>query len=237
MSIPLGFKFIDVFALLFFWFAWIVFQYCSTHARWHKRTITYQMNQYRIRWMKNMINRDPVVPDILIQTSLQQGVGFFASTSLIVIGALFAALGSSEQALGILKDFPITTETSIVQWEFKVLMLVLMFVFAFFKFAWSLRLFNYVAILVGAAPAENEACEDRNDYAVRVARLHALGASHFTSGLNAYSYALAAFTWFISPWIFMVATVWVTLVMYRRTFRSKFSRILAGELVTDELGP
>lgn len=184
-----------------------------------------------------MINRDPVVPDILIQTSLQQGVGFFASTSLIVIGALFAALGSSEQALGILKDFPITTETSIVQWEFKVLMLVLMFVFAFFKFAWSLRLFNYVAILVGAAPAENEACEDRNDYAVRVARLHALGASHFTSGLNAYSYALAAFTWFISPWIFMVATVWVTLVMYRRTFRSKFSRILAGELVTDELGP
>lgn len=180
--------------------------------------------------MKNMMRRDPVVPDILIQTSLQQGVGFFASTSLIVIGALFAALASSEQALNILKDFPFATQTTTAQWEFKVLMLVLMFVFAFFKFAWSLRLFNYVAILVGAAPGMSTDEDVKSEYAVRVARLHALGASHFTAGLNAYFFALAAFTWFIGPWIFIIVTVWVTLVMYRRAFRSKFSRILAGEI-------
>ena len=30
--------------------------------------------------------------------------------------------------------------------------LILIFIYAFFKFAWSYRLFNYVAILLGAMP-------------------------------------------------------------------------------------
>ena len=226
---PLGFSFVDIFALVFFLLAWAVFEYASNHTKWHHRTISYQMDQLRILWMKNMIKRDPVVPDILIQTSLQQGVGFFASTSIIVIGALFAALGSAEQAINLLSDFPMTITTTKTQWEFKVLMLVLIFVFAFFKFAWSMRLFNYVAILVGAAPGDEADQQEKNNFAIKAARLHALGASHFTAGLNAYFFALAAFTWFINPLVFVVAIVWVNLVMYRRAFRSKFSRILSGK--------
>ena len=187
------------------------------------------MDQQRILWMKNMIKRDPVVPDILIQTSLQQGVGFFASTSIIVIGALFAALGSAEQAINLLSDFPMTITTTKTQWEFKVLMLVLIFVYAFFKFAWSMRLFNYVAILVGAAPGDEADQQEKNSFAIKAARLHALGASHFTAGLNAYFFALAGFTWFINPLVFVAAIVWVNLVIYRRAFRSKFSRILSGK--------
>ncbi len=226
---PLGFSSIDIFALAFFWLAWAGYEYVSNHTSWHSRTISHQMDEQRILWMKNMINRDPVVPDILIQTSLQQGVGFFASTSIIVIGALFAALGSAEQAITVLSDFPLTVDTTKAQWEFKVLMLVLIFVYAFFKFAWSMRLFNYVAILVGAAPGGDADEQTRNSFAVKAARLHALGASHFTAGLNAYSFALAAITWFINPLVFIIAIIWVNLVMYRRAFRSKFSRILSGD--------
>lgn len=226
---PLGFSFVDIFALLLFWLAWAVFEYTTNHTKWHTQTLAYQIDQQRISWMKNMINRDPVVPDILIQTSLQQGVGFFASTSMIVIGALFASLGSAEQAINVLSDFPMTIATTKAQWEFKVLMLVLIFVFAFFKFAWSMRLFNYVAILVGAAPGEGADEQEKNTFALKAARLHALGASHFNAGLNAYFFALAAFTWFINPLVFVVAIVWVNLVMYRRAFRSKFSKILSGK--------
>ena len=39
----------------------------------------------------------------------------------------------------------------------KVLLLVVVFVFAFFKLTWSLRQFNYVAILIGAAPPPEDA--------------------------------------------------------------------------------
>ena len=34
----------------------------------------------------------------------------------------------------------------------KVIGLAVIFVYAFFKFAWSYRLFNYMAIIVGAVP-------------------------------------------------------------------------------------
>ena len=37
-------------------------------------------------------------------------------------------------------------------WEVKVLLLIGIFVFAFFKFAWAFRLTHYTAILIGAAP-------------------------------------------------------------------------------------
>ena len=37
-------------------------------------------------------------------------------------------------------------------WEIKAIGLAVIFVYAFFKFAWSYRLFNYVAILLGAMP-------------------------------------------------------------------------------------
>jgi uncharacterized membrane protein len=34
--------------------------------------------------------------------------------------------------------------------------LILIFIYAFFKFAWSYRLFNYVAILLGAMPPSSQ---------------------------------------------------------------------------------
>ena len=37
-------------------------------------------------------------------------------------------------------------------WEAKTIGLAVIFVYAFFKFAWSYRLYNYVAIMLGATP-------------------------------------------------------------------------------------
>lgn len=153
---------------------------------------------------------------------------FFASTSIIVIGALIAGLGASEQAIRLLADLPFTVETTRAQWELKILLLLITFVFAFFKFAWSLRLFNYVTILIAASPTRESSATELDDYAARLAKLHALGARHFTRGINAYFFALAAFAWFVHPIFFIVATIWVSLVLYRRTFRSKFMGILTG---------
>jgi len=213
MSLPLDFSLVDCLALLLFMFVWLLFEILPNRAPWYKRSISYHMGQFRNDWMKNMVVREPQVLDALIQTSLQQGIGFFASTSILVIGALFAALGASEEALKILGDFPFTVTTTKIQWEFKILLLIVTFAFAFFKFAWALRLFNYVSILIGASPYRSNDKALKDDYAVKLARLHSLGARHFTTGVNAYFFALAAIAWFINPWAFIMATLWVALVM------------------------
>lgn len=194
-----------------------------------------------------MVHREPKMVDALIQNTLQYGVLFFASTTILVIGALMAGLGSSDEALALLADMPFATNPSRTAWEIKVLLVIFIFTFAFFKFAWSYRLFNYVMVLVGASPdvtvtsslgslhgGEYKAADSdteieyRENYAISVGRLHALGARHFTTGLNSYFFALAAVAWFLDPRLFIGATIWVSVVLYRRAFRSNFMKILAG---------
>lgn len=199
-----------------------------------------------------MVRRDPKMPDVLIQNTLQYGVLFFASTSILLIGGLMAALGASDQAQTILKELPFASPFTQTGWELKVLLVIFIFTFAFFKFAWSYRLFNYVLIMIGGAPdpgvtgptkdgavLQQAASQDsalsvsRDDeyherYASSIAQMHTLAARHFTTGMNSYFFALAAIAWFVSPLLFIVATIWVSLVLYRRAFRSHFASILTN---------
>lgn len=175
--------------------------------------------------MRNLIARKGNPFDALIQNGLQQGVLFFGSTSVLLIGAMVAGLGASDRAVSVLKDLPLSSTQTNTEWEIKLLLVLFIFVFAFFKFAWSFRLFNYVIIMIGAAPGTASTSEANEKYAIKLARLHALGAMHFTTGLNSYFFALAAFAWFLNAWLFIAATIWVSIVLYRRAFRSKFCKI------------
>lgn len=224
---PTGFELIDLVAALFFLIAWMTHYWVVYSSPLRTRSISYCMFDYRVRWMKSMMHREAHMVDALIQNSLQQGNLFFASSSILVIGAMLAGLGAADQAVTILNDLPFSTQTTRLEWDIKVVLVLLIFTFAFFKFAWSYRLFNYVIILIGSAPQVIAEGRDSDQFALKLARLHALGASHFQTGLNAFFFALAASTWFLNAWIFLVATVWVSLVLYRRAFRSTFRRVLA----------
>ena len=226
MQMPFGFSVVDAVALLLFFSVWVSFYYVVNVSRWRKYTITASMAHMREQWMRNVVIRNDSPVDAIIQNGLQQGVLFFASTTVLLIGGLVAGLGASDRAVDILKDLPLVTTTSVVQWELKTLLIVFIFVMAFFKFAWSHRLYNYILVMIGAAPKHTEDKATLEHYAKKLSLLHALAAKHYTIGLNAYFFALAAFAWFINPWCFMLATVWVMLVLYRRAFRSEFLRLL-----------
>ena len=234
MLAAIGLSTLDAIALALFLLAWLGFEWGQRMPGLHQRSITFQMDQFREHWMRNMVRRDQRVMDQISQSTLQSSVGFFASTAMLVIGALIAGLGASDQALNLLANLPLAVETSSSVWHLKMLLLLFIFVFAFFKFAWSMRLFSYVTILVGASPdyeidvrsSDAEINQRLDRYALRVARLHALAASHFSTGINAFYFAIAALGWLLNPWVFIGATLWVWLVIYRRTFHSRFMRIL-----------
>lgn len=230
-----GFTILDVIALFVFFASWKIHFWIVNKSPWRHKTISAKMSMFRQRWMNAMVYRELKMPDAIIQNTLQYGVLFFASTSILLIGALMAGFGASDQAIAMLGDLPFAVNTTRTVWEVKVLLVALIFTFAFFKFTWSYRLFNYVLIMIGAAPdlavAAVKGVEDPvdpEDYGSRVAQLHTLGARHFTTGLNAYFFALAACTWFLSPVLFIAATIWISLVLYRRAFWSTFARILSG---------
>lgn len=228
-----GFSAADLFAVGFFILSWFGYFWIINRSPLRVRTITYHMNKMRVQWMKVHIQRDVKMFDALIQNGFQQGVLFFASTSILIVGAMLAGLGSTEEAIDMLTDLPFTSSTTRTVWEVKVLLITCIFVFSFFKFAWSYRQFNYVMIVAGAAKAPDKQSEEEVDqYARKMAAMHGLAALHFTTGLNAYFFALAAFAWFLNAWAFIVATIWITGVLYRRAFASKFVKILTDQVTS-----
>src|SRR6185295_16246216 len=117
------------------------------------------MNAYRETWMRRMLARDNRMVDMQVMAAIQNGTAFFASTSLIAIGGALTLLRSTEELISAVSPLGISSSRGL--WEVKAIGLAVIFAYAFFKFAWSYRLYNYVAILFGAMPppAEKDTAE------------------------------------------------------------------------------
>ena len=103
--------------------------------------------------------------------------------------------------------------------------LIVIFVYAFFKFAWSYRLFNYFALLVGAAPLPAEKDTPAAQlFAHRAARLSSDAGRHFNRGQRAFFFALAYLGWFLGPVPLALSTAGVLVVMWQRQFASDARR-------------
>ena len=191
-----------------------------------RASLSRTMDRYRHGWMSTMAGRELRMIDTMIQGSVLQGCTFFASTSILLVGGLFTLLGASDSAMAVVRDIPYAAETTRTLWQIKVLGLVTVLMYAFFKFAWAHRLYTYCIVVMGATPMEE--APDTQSFARRAARLLDLGALHFDRGIRAYYYTFAATAWFLHPVLFMVSTVWVTAVLLRREFRSRTRSILAS---------
>ena len=106
-------------------------------------------------------------------------------------------------------------------WEIKCVGLIIIFIYAFFKFSWSYRLFNYVAIMLGAMPpATQRDTEEAQAHVMRTTKLFESAGSHFNRGQRAFFFALGYLGWFISPWALFITTAAVVIVIWRRQFAS-----------------
>jgi uncharacterized membrane protein len=76
-------------------------------------------------------------------------------------------------------------------------------------------------MLIGAAPPPAADEAERERAAQRLAALNALAGDEFNSGIRAYYFGLAAVSWIIQPWMFMVVTTLIVAVLYRRDFASR----------------
>ncbi|OJU24563.1 MAG: hypothetical protein BGN89_06445, partial [Alphaproteobacteria bacterium 64-6] len=162
--------------------------------------------------------------------SLSQGNAFFASTSAIGIGGLAAMIGSGDQVQKLFERLPYAAQSSPVVWELKLILLISIFIYAFFKFAWAFRLAHYTAIMIGATPIANGSNHaDCEEHALRTARLIGIAGEHSNSGLRAFYCAIAALAWFYHPIAFMIATAWVLSILVRRDFFSRSRRLLFGQ--------
>ena len=160
--------------------------------------------------------------------NLTRSSQFFASTTMLILGALVAMMGYAEKAAGVIAELPFTQQVSERVWELKILLLVLIFVFAFFKLSWSIRQFGLASVLVGATRKPVPDAEEYAGHINRITALASFASGNFNNGLRAYYFGVAALSWFLHPVLMVGMTVCIVYVLHQREFRSRTLQILAG---------
>jgi uncharacterized membrane protein len=218
---------LDLAAIAFFVVAWAGYALAVEWAPHHRAGLNSLMNRYREVWVRRMLAREMRMVDMQIMASLQNGTAFFASTTLIAIGGALTLLRATEEILGLMAALPFGLPTSRGEWEAKTVGLIVIFVYAFFKFAWAYRLFNYVAILLGAMPPATERdTAEAEAHVIRTTRVFQSAGRHFNRGQRAFFFALGYLGWFMGPWVLIAATAAVVIVMWRRQFASESRQAL-----------
>jgi uncharacterized membrane protein len=220
----------DLLALAFFLIAWIGYAILLEWTTQGQSGLNARMHLYRDRWMHEMLRRDMRMVDAQIMASLQNGTAFFASTSLIAIGGTLTILRTTDDLITIVSTLPFGVQTTRMLWEIKTIGLAVIFVYAFFKFAWSYRLYNYVAIMIGAMPPASERDDpEARRHALRTGKLCEAAGRHFNRGQRAFFFALGYLGWFVSPWLLVATTAAIFAVMWFRQFGSDARAAMTAE--------
>ncbi|MBV1911855.1 MAG: DUF599 domain-containing protein [Kangiellaceae bacterium] len=207
--------------IAFFWFlaCWGGYTFFANSKSVKGKNLSHSLTDLRSLWMQAMLTREVKIADMTSLVALQRTVTFFASTTIFILAGLLAVLGASDKALRLAQAIPFVAEHSQSLWEIKILFMIFIFVYAFFKFTWAVRQYNFSLVMVGAAPEKG----DKNEtiYIKNTNDLLSLANKSFNYGLRAYTFSMATIAWFINPLLFIFATAWVVAILYRREFRSK----------------
>ena len=146
---------------------------------------------------------------------------------LLAVGAGLALLRATNDSIAVLAQLPVDLSPSPALWEIKCIGLILIFVYAFFKFAWAYRLYNYVSIMLGAMPfAADKDTPEAEAHVMRTTRLFQAAGTNFNRGQRAFFFALGYLGWFAGPLELMASTAAVVVVMWWRQFASPAQRAL-----------
>ncbi len=205
-------------------YAWFARRRALTHP-----SILASTNRIRRAWMLQATYREVRVVDGVVIQNLSTSPSFFASTTILIVGGLLAVLGTTQKASELVREIPFAALTSALVFDLKVVLLLVIFVYAFFRFTWSMRQYTFGALLVAAAPEARlfeEQGLSREAFADRAGRIVGLAAETFNDGLRAYYFSFAAIGWFLSPLVFLLATAGVIYILYQREFRSDVLDVL-----------
>ena len=216
-----------LFASLFPILCWLAYNGCVPLVERRTPSLSVIMSLQRRRWVANAARRESPL-DAILSGNLMQAVSLLASTSVLIILAIFAAFGAVGQLQSTLNLLGLGHDVTEAEMQFHLLVLLAIFVSSFFAFTLSLRQFNHFCIMLGAIDHEQLASSDEID---AIAMLNALAAKNFNNGIRAYYFAVPAVAWFVSPWAAIGVTVLTISFIIHREFFSTGHRIAASVAV------
>jgi uncharacterized membrane protein len=185
------------------------------------------MNMQRRRWVANASRRDNPF-DAILSGNIMGSVSFLASTAVLLILAIFTLFGQVPSLMEALNSLSFNRLYTSADIQLHLLVMLAMYVLAFFAFTLSLRQFNHFCIMLGAMDHSEPTSDEELD---AITRMNALGAKNFNSGIRAYYFSVATVAWFVSEWLPIAASIATILILAHREFFSSSHRTAASAAV------
>jgi uncharacterized membrane protein len=185
------------------------------------------MNLQRRRWVANASVRESPF-DAILSGNIMQSVSFLASTAVLMVLAVFAVFGQIPALMESLSSLSLDARYTVGEVQIHLVVMLAMFVLAFFAFTLSLRQFNHFCIMLGAIDHTVATSEEEID---AITEMNILGARNFNSGIRAYYFSVSTVAWFVSEWATIAACLLTILVLAQREFLSSAHRTAASAAI------
>ncbi len=207
---------LDLAALVWFVVIWLGYTIGQDRPWSWAGGINHHLRRLRVIWIRRTLEREIRLMDSQLVGHTMNSVTFFASTTMLILAGLLGLIGNVDRVYTVADRLTFTVRTSPELFETKLLLLLAIFIYAFFQFTWALRQFNYTCAMLGAAPTPPLATHHRDALAETVAAVMTHAVTALNGGLRAYYFALAVLTWFIHPWMFLVTSNLVVVILVWR---------------------
>lgn len=202
---------------------WALYAFIVPRLEPVRPSLSSLMNIQRRRWIAHAVSRNNPL-DAILSSNLMSSIAFFASSTLLMILALFAVFGQLPAIREILAHLRPDYVGAAYELEFHMIAILALFIMAFLSFTVSLRQFNHFCIMLGAIQENEDVTERDVDI---VAFLNAVGAKNFNLGIRAYYFSSAMLVWFLSPIAAIAMTLFVLLFLIHGEFFSTARRLVA----------
>ena len=222
-------SYLDWASLAWLMLCWIIYSLFAKRQANSVASLSSVLHVHRINWMRRLLQREIRVGDATLVANLERNVTFFASSCVLILAGLLAALTATEQLQGVVARMSFAEHTGTTTIELKLATLIVIFIYAFFTFTWSMRQYGFASVIIGAAPMPNEesiTAAERRSVAIYGAKIIDQASHSYNYGLRAFYFSLAVVTWFVGPWFLVASATLVVGILYEREFLSKSLRAL-----------
>lgn len=226
-SLPSDFDLLQGITITFLFAAW--FSYAAILRIISSGSLNAQLSTVRTQWLSASLTRAQKPFDAILLGHIVNSIAFFGSATLIVLAGTITLFASVQTVYNTILDLPFVTHSSFELFVIHMAILNVTLAIAFFSFTYALRKLIYVLALVGALPEGqlNEAEKIQSDIMVRSASVVLTEAlKTFNFGIRGYYYFVASLGLFISPYLCIGLTFFMTaILLYRQVATATSSAI------------
>lgn len=206
---------------------WFAYNYGVPVIERRRPSLSVIMSRQRRRWVANAARRESPL-DAILSGNLMGAVSFLASTSVLLVLAIFAAFGQLGAVMEALRIVGFGRAYSATEVQLHLVVMLAIFVLSFFSFTLALRQFNHFCILIGAMDHSGRVSDAEID---AIAQINMIAARNFNNGIRAYYFSVATVAWFAAEWISIVASLLTVGFLIHREFFSTAHRVAASAAV------